>query len=172
MTTTTCGKCGSVVRLDHSACPACGEVRSGTSVRAAAAAAPRREDVEIEVRARLMWGESPEGVRADFLRKGVRSVELDVVLRKAVEERKKYYRNLGLKNLIGGAVLFALGLAFLLISNAFFKGEGEIRRLPIWMLIAGITAPVSGILLMVKGGRRMGRPGEGERETEAHTEGD
>jgi hypothetical protein len=173
MTTTTCGKCGSIVRLDHPACPACGEVRSGTAVRAAATVsaaapvAPRREDVETEVGARLMWGDPPEVIRADFVRKGVRPGEIDVIVRKAVEARKAAYRMAGIKDVLIGAGLLALGLFLLLFSGSFLRGETEERKLPIWVLIVGITAPISGILMMVKGGRRIARPGVGERETEA-----
>jgi hypothetical protein len=72
--------------MDYSSCPACGaaQLASTSPFVPVKPPVPRREDVEIEIRSRLMWGESPEAVRADFIQKGVRSGELDSLLNRAV----------------------------------------------------------------------------------------
>jgi len=163
MATTRCAKCGGIVRTDYSSCPACGAAQSASSSPFVPGkpSVPRREDLEIEIRSRLMWGESPEAVRSDFIQKGVRSGELDTLLNRAVQDRKAYYRKQGVKNMLLGAGLLALGIVILLATDDAAK-EGR-ARISGRIVILGIAAPAGGLLLLFKGIRRISRPGAGER---------
>jgi hypothetical protein len=164
LSTTTCAKCGGIVRLDRSTCPACGAARvASTTVQTALAtvALPRREDMAIHIRSRLMWGDKPTEIREELVKQGARPTELDGMIQTAIQERMNFYRALGRKNIIVGAALLVVGAIFLLGAGSFFDGAGP-RQLPIWALLAGIVLPIAGILLAAKGVRRMRRPGEGE----------
>jgi hypothetical protein len=172
LSTTTCAKCGGVVRLDRPSCPACGAARVAmTTVTTSLATAypPRREDMAIRIRSRLMWGDDPAEIRGEFVKLGARPAEVDALMRTAVQERENYYRALGLKNVIAGAALAVLGSAMLLCVHLFFSGAA--KQLPIWFMFAGIALPAGGIVLAVKGVRRMLRPGEGESTAHGDVEG-
>lgn len=177
MTTTKCAKCGGIVRLDRAACPACGAVQTpgapGAAAPAPAAAPPaparRREDVETEIRSRVMWGEAPQEIRSELVRQGVRPGDVDGMVRRAVEERKKHYKSLGVRNVAAGAGLLGLGIIIFIIVAAFM--EGHVRRMPVYFLAAAIGLPIAGILLLVKGIGRISRQGEGEREASEVEEG-
>jgi hypothetical protein len=169
MSTTTCSKCGGIVRLDRGACPSCGAARIATmtvDLAPSSSVPPRREDMTIQIRSRLMWGDDPSEIRNEFVKLGARAAEVDGLLRTAIQQRKDFYRKLGLKNVIGGGALLVLGALFMVCCHVFFSGAGG--RLPIWFLLASITFPVGGSLLLFKGARRMMKPGEGE--TTAHGE--
>jgi hypothetical protein len=165
MSTTLCTKCGGIVRLDYSSCPSCGAANTPSapsgSRESTVRPSPRREDLDIEIRSRLMWGESPDLVRADILGRGVRAGELDSLLNRAVLARKSYYRKQGIKNLALGIVLLAAGLILLLATDDVVKGSP--RNVSGRIILFGIAVPVGGILLIFKGARRLHRPGDGER---------
>jgi hypothetical protein len=173
MSTTTCAKCGNIVRLDRSSCPACGAARvASTTVQTALATAalPRREDMAIRIRSRLMWGDNPAEIRDELVKQGARISEVDELIRTETQERKKLYQALGVRNVIVGSALLFVGLILLFSADAFFSGVGP-HQLPVWALVAGIALPISGILLITKGVRRMRRPGEGESTAHGNTEG-
>jgi len=165
VSTTTCAKCGGIVRLDRSTCPACGAARvASTTVQTALAtvALPRREDMEIRIRSRVMWGDDAAEIRDELVKQGARPGDVDRMIRTAIEDRKQLYRALGRKNILVGTGIFVLGVIVMLCVQGFLSGADGIRKLPIWFLVAGIALPIAGILLVAKGARRLLRPGEGE----------
>jgi hypothetical protein len=172
LSTTTCAKCGNIVRLDRSTCPACGAARVAmTTVQTAlsTAALPRREDMAIQIRSHLMWGDDPAEIRKELVKQGARPGDVDGIIRTSIEERKKFYRSLGLKNVIVGSGVLVLGLIVMLCIQGFISGT--VNRLPIWFFFASIAWPIAGILLLVKGIRRMRRPGEGESTAQGDVDG-
>jgi hypothetical protein len=163
--TTRCASCGGVVRLDHAACPACGAARSRIAgAPAPKPALPRPVDLEIEVYARLMWGEAPQQVRAQFLRLGAKPSEFDPLLRMLEQRRRDHYRKLGVRDLALGIGLLALGIGVIAVTWFWVQGELEGQRFDMWLVIGAAVVPVGGILLILRGVKRVSRPGEGERE--------
>lgn len=162
MSTTPCSKCGAIVRRDHPTCPAC-EAANNPSAQGSVPAkpVPRREDMEIEIRSRLLWGESPEVVRADFVARGVRAGELDPLVTRAVLARKSYYRKKGIQNAALGLGLLVLGLILLLATDDVVK-EGP-RRISGRIILLGVALPAGGLVLLFKGIKRLRHPGDGER---------
>jgi hypothetical protein len=134
---------------------------------------PSEADVKTEVKARVMWGEDPQAIRADFVRQGVRPGEVDTVLRRSVQERKDYYRSQGRRNILHGSLLTAAGIVIGVIMAGVFSGAASgARRIPVWFIIAPVAFPVYGILLVFKGLRRLKRPGEGESTAHGELEED
>jgi uncharacterized membrane protein YhdT len=173
MSTTTCAKCGDIVRLDRGVCPACCASRRAATPDPSSSAAsarkfiPGEEDARIQINSRVMWGEDLRAIRADFVRQGVRPGEGDTVLRRAVQGRRDHYRSLGRRNILTGTLLTAGGIVMVIIMAAVRSGAAPgVPRVPIWFIIAPVMLPVSGILLVFKGLRRLRRPGHGE--TTAH----
>jgi len=109
-----------------------------------------------------MWGDAPQLIRSELVQQGLRPGDVDGMVRRAVEERKKHYKSLGVRNVATGAGLLGLGAVVILIVVGFM--EGQVRRMPVYFLFAAIGLPIAGILMIVKGMGRIKKQGEGERE--------
>src|SRR5438045_2432026 len=65
-------------------------------------------DRQVDIRARILWGEDREEIRDDWLRRGAPAADVDADLRVALQERQRHFRTRGRQDLLIALLLFAL----------------------------------------------------------------
>lgn len=116
----------------------------------------------MDVRARVLWGDSLQEIRDAWLKKGAPAEALDEALSGAARERRAHFRRLGLRDLLIALGLFvAGGIAYWLTNNGRFELQG---RGAVYVSMAVFAAPLAGFFLGWRGLRRTtagGGDGEG-----------
>jgi hypothetical protein len=97
------------------------------------------DELLMEARARITWGESPSEVRAFLTSNGVAAPVADARLKEFVRERNRELRSIGLRSLLIGLALVGLAGAVLAI---------EIPRAGPWSRTA---SRVMGLIFLVGG---------------------
>lgn len=145
----TCPTCGRVIPVGFSTCNPCRE----------------RTRMEVDIRARILWGEARDEVRADWLRKGSADVDVDSLLRVALQERRQHFRTRGFQDLVIALLLLLLGAGAFGIYRAGARHEITLRgKTGSLVMAAMVFLPVVGLILSTRGVRRVMIGGE---QTEA-----
>jgi hypothetical protein len=110
------------------------------------------DDLIVEARARIIWGDEPSSVRYFLTSNGVSAADADAKLRELVLERNAEIRRLGVRDvLIGVALLGGAGIFFYSLFRSSHmpgvnvragKGYGILVLLAfygLWRLINGIS---------------------------------
>src|SRR5690348_8731694 len=97
----------------------------------------RNEQVIVEARARIFWGDSPQLVRDYLLSNGISSAEADRKIEAFNNERQKVLRRIGLRYLLSGAVFTApAGIALYIGFRVSSLSSGYVRALAFVLLVA------------------------------------
>jgi hypothetical protein len=102
------------------------------------------DKAEKEVRAKIMWGESPEQVIAYLTVQGLSRPEATELTQKIFRERTAIVRSNGIKKIIVGLVLISLPL----LAYVLFKSAG---RFPIKLSLICYGIGIYGAYLFVSG---------------------
>lgn len=147
----TCSKCGRDVPVGESWC-ACG----GPSEFSAR----DRERMRVDVRARVLWADSVEAIREEWLKKGATGEEVRVALHDAIQERHRHFRTRGLVDLLSGTgCIFGVAILYFFAhhhdpeSGKLFMG-GRTLILAAALLAAGLWFAWRGVSRLATGGTR------------------
>ena len=119
------------------------------------------DQIIIEARARIFWGEAPSSVRDFLISNGVSAIDADARIKEFNVERNTEIRKLGIKNTIIGAAILGGGTITLYPCFKYFDSLTQIKR-PIFIalfLIAGLY----GMWKLVRGVSYLVRPRSEER---------
>jgi hypothetical protein len=111
------------------------------------------EQIIVEARARIFWGDSPQSVRDYLLSNGISSSEADRKIEAFNNEREKELRRIGLRYLVSGAVFTAPTGITLYIGFRFSSlSSGYVRALVFVLLVGlyGFWKLVKGIVYLVR----------------------
>jgi hypothetical protein len=136
------------------ACTACGrETPSGYALCPPCRDRGRRNG---DIRARILWGEDREEIRADWIRKGTPEADVDADLRAALQERRIHFRSRGAQDLLFALLLFALGAGAFWIYWAERQHQIVLRPKTSALVFSAMVAlPTMGALLSIRGLRRL-----------------
>ncbi|MBI3855287.1 MAG: hypothetical protein HY293_06315 [Planctomycetes bacterium] len=152
----TCSKCGREVPAGQSWCEAC-RAPSEFSTR-------DQERMKVDVRARVLWADPVEEIRADWLKKGAPAEAVREALRDAVRERHRHFRVRGLQDVLSGLGCLVLGA---LAGWIFYAaGHGQIHfhsRVMELVFVAMAALPCVGLFLVSRGVRRIASGGAHEK---------
>ena len=85
------------------------------------------EDLIIQARARIIWGEASSSVRAFLTSNGIPASEADSVIDEMMAERNRELRKQGVVKICAGSMLVIGALAFFLVSY----GRVDLHRMSI-----------------------------------------
>src|SRR5204863_7652018 len=125
----------------------------------------QRERMDVDVRARVLWGDPPDAIQEDWLKKGAPAAEVAGALKAAMSERVRHFRVRGVQDLALaiGAFLAAAGAAGL--YWAFRQGWIALYGRVIGYLVVSMAVfPCVGLVFGFRGFRRLTGGGE---QTEA-----
>jgi len=71
------------------------------------------DEVNVEARARITWGEEPSSVRAFLTSNGLSAVDADQKIQELVSERDKEVKKMGIREIYIGAAILLLILIFI-----------------------------------------------------------
>lgn len=109
------------------------------------------ENLIVEARARIIWGEAPSSVHYFLISNGMSAVEADIEIKKFSAERSSEIRRVGFrKALIGTAIVCVAGISFYFTfrnTNTFFPSKGGRAMFGdalaglygMWMLVNGLV---------------------------------
>ena len=110
------------------------------------------DDLIVEARARITWGDEPNSVRFFLTSNGMSAAEADVKIRELTLERNADIRKLGIRDVLIGAVLIGAAGAFFFslfasshipsVSVRSAKGYGVLviaALYGLWRLVNGIV---------------------------------
>ena len=136
----TCSACGREIPVGFARCGPCAD----------------RDRQGVDIRARILWGEDPEEVRDDWIRKGAPRAEVHADLRAALQERRTHFRVRGVQDLLIALLLIALGAGALWIHWAERHHQILLRPKTSALVLCGMVAlPTCGVLLAMRGIRRV-----------------
>jgi hypothetical protein len=167
--TQTCHKCGGIVRIDRTACPACGALivrkhsdePSAPALKPPSDKPPTGDALRTEIRARAMWGEKAYQIRKDYERQGANPVEVNRAIQEAIALRVGHFRKRGLRDLAFGIVSGTLGgLGIFVLYDA--QETGTPVRFSVRGLLFIVIASIAGMVLTVRGITRLRRGGSDE----------
>ncbi len=144
-----CAGCRQAVPLGLRECPAC---------RAPAEFSTQdRKRMDVEIRARVLWGDLPEEIREDWIRKGAPEPDIDEALRTAGLERRQHFRLRGMQDLGIALLLFLAAGAAAWTFHAELHGIRFLRRgRGMALVIVAMTLlPLAGLALAFRGLRRL-----------------
>lgn len=117
----------------------------------------------VDVNARMMWGDSRGEIREAWLKKGAPAEALDQALSAASRERREHFRTRGKLDLLMALGLWVVGGIGFWIIQAVESGQFSIRgRSYVIVSIGMLAAPLAGILLGIRGLRRLSVGGDAE----------
>jgi hypothetical protein len=123
------------------------------------------ERMKVDVRARVLWADPVESIREDWLKKGAPPTAVDIALRESIHERHRHFRLRGFQDLGMGILCLLLGGAAYLLQLASVHGEIRLGgRGTACMMIASVVAPLAGLLLTLRGIRRIATGGREEKQ--------
>ena len=136
----TCRACGREIPAGSARCNPCAD----------------RDRQRVDIRARILWGEDPEEIRDDCLRKGALTAELNADLRAALQERRTHFRGRGVQDLLIALLLIVLGAGAFWIHWAERHHQILLRPKTSALVLCGMIAlPTCGVLLAMRGIRRV-----------------
>jgi hypothetical protein len=142
-----CPKCAEPIPAGETACPPCQRARMG-----------------VDINARVMWGDPLDEIRNDWLTKGVRAEAVEEALNAAIRERRAHFRQRGTWDVLSALGLFIVGGIGFWITRV--EASGEVfrlgGRLSVIVAMAAFGAPLAGILLGIRGVRRLCVGGEAD----------
>jgi hypothetical protein len=117
--------------------------------------------MEVDVRARVLWGDDSEEICADWLKKGAPESDIRDVLAAALRERRHHFRVRGAQDLLMALGAFAVGALAASAYYAQMHAEFRITNRGMAMLmVAMVVGPLAGIALTYRGIRRLTIGGE------------
>jgi hypothetical protein len=119
--------------------------------------------MKVDVRARVLWAEEVEAIRADWIGKGAPAQPLREALDAAVLERNRHFRAKGIRDVIVAAVCFAVGLvsAYEWIAVISHQTHVSLRNKSAIMATT-LIGTIVGLILAARGVRRILRGGSEE----------
>ena len=120
--------------------------------------------IETDIRANIIWGEDPEEIRRSYLDMDFAPEIVDSIIRDALAERKVWFHQKGVRDLLYGSC-FVVGFLLLLftkpdpnsISSIGSPGSG-------WM--AGLIGmPCGAVFFFIRGLSRIWSGGRGEKSS-------
>ncbi len=152
----TCSKCAREVAPDEPWCPDC-KAPTEFSER-------ERKRMNVDVRARILWGDPTETIREDWRKKGATPTLIDIALREAVQERNRHFRIRGLQDLGMAVLCFLVGALAYWLQQGAVHGEIAIGgKGTAYVMIASVVAPLAGLWLGFRGVRRLASGGAAEK---------
>jgi len=122
-----------------------------------------RTRLQDDVRARVIWGDSVEDIRTDWLNKKAPAPDIKAALQSALRERNAHFRARGIRDFVLGLACFVVGaVAVILFQSA---AGGKIQLAPkegALVLIGMAAAPAAGIAFAIRGVRRILTGGKSE----------
>lgn len=115
------------------------------------------DDLMVEARARIVWGDEPSSVRNFLISNGMSAMDADAKLRDLIRERNEEIRRLGVRDvLIGIALLGSAGIFFSLFKfsqtpHMMFRtrGYGAVG-LPVLMALYGLWRLITGLIRLIR----------------------
>ena len=148
-----CIACDEAIPRGLTACPACRTpVEFSTE---------DRRHMDVDIRARVLWGDDPEEIRRDWIRKGAPEVDIQNALDLSHRERRTHFKIRGLQDLGLALVLFLATAASVWTVQEHDHGVPRFRgRTRNGAFVTGILCPVAGVVLTIRGIRRIRVGGE------------
>jgi len=119
------------------------------------------EQVIIEARAEIIWGESSSSVRGFLISNGISAIEADAKIKDFNVERNAEIRRLGIKNVVIGAAILGGGTITLYPCFKYFDSLTHIDR-PIFIGVF-VVGGLYGMWKLVRGISYLVRPQAEER---------
>jgi len=151
----TCMKCGSRVFPGSSVCETC-----NAPVEFPAA---EQDRMAVDIRARVLWGDQIEEIRADWLAKGAPPEAVRVALEASFEERQCHFRKRGLQDLLLGIGALAVGGAGAVWSTAGLSGRVHMTRGEFRLSLGMTLLLFLGLFLTIRGVHRLLTGGAAEK---------
>jgi hypothetical protein len=121
----------------------------------------KAEQVIIEARAKIIWGEPSSSVRDFLISNGISAVEADAKIKDFNVERNAEIRRLGIKNTVIGAAILGGGTITLYPCFKYFDSLTHINR-PIFIGVF-VVGGLYGMWKLVRGISYLLRPQSEER---------
>jgi len=115
-----------------------------------------RDELIVEARAKIIWGEEPLSVRAYLTSNGMSAADADAKIAELTHERNAEIRGLGIRNILIGAVILVVGGLLLYWTHATANtpmgrvrtGKGTVgvvivMLFGLWKLVYGVISAVS-----------------------------
>jgi hypothetical protein len=119
--------------------------------------------MKVDIRARVLWGDPLEEIRAEWLKKGAPAQDVGDEIRVAVQERLSHFRKKGSQDLLIGIACFLLAALSGWLHQAVYQGGIHIHHKAMALvLIALFVLPVSGLFFTIRGIRRIATGGSSE----------
>jgi hypothetical protein len=113
------------------------------------------EQLTVEARARVTWGESVDAVREWLASQKLPHLQVDEILRDVLEERRESMRRRGVHGLFFGAVVLACAVAVVFLPPELEKfGIPAMGRMIGLFFAAAIFLGLIGVKLLVDGMER------------------
>ncbi len=114
------------------------------------------DTTESAARARILWGEQPERVRADLLAAGWTLEEVNAVIDEAARNRRMEIRQRAWKRVASGTVILAVGVSLLILVVTSESGiSARAGGGPMFLVFWGAWRSLNGIMkLLLPGGDR------------------
>ena len=121
----------------------------------------------MDITARVTWGDPIDEIRSEWLRKGAPAEGVEEALAEAMLERRRHFRQCGFRDLLIAVGLFIAGGIAFWITRQVDRGEIRLEaKSRAIVTVAVFGAPTVGILLALRGVRRVFKGGEsGEAAT-------
>ena len=112
--------------------------------------------MEVDVRARILWGDPVEEIRASWLKKEAPAEAVRRALETAIRERHRHFGIRGFQDLLIAAACFLGGGAACWLQHAVHPGQIQWRgRATAYAMIASVVLPLIGLALGMRGVRRV-----------------
>ena len=119
------------------------------------------DNIITEARARIIWGEEPDSVRAFLISNGMPATDADAALKNFAHERNAEIRKIGIRDaVIGGALLAGAGIAYYYLSKSSFmhNPSGGRRHGYGYLYIYVIMVALYGLWRLIKSIPHLARP--------------
>jgi len=115
-----------------------------------------RDELIVEARAKIIWGEEPLSVRAYLTSNGMSAADADAKIAELTHERNAEIRGLGIRNILIGAVILVVGGLLLYWTHATANtpmgrvrtGKGTVGL--VIVMLFGLWKLVNGIISLVR----------------------
>jgi hypothetical protein len=120
--------------------------------------------MRVDVRARVLWADPVETIRADWLKKGAPAEEVRAALQEAVRERHRHFRMRGLQDVLIAVGCFGLTAGCIYIRHLVYEEGMSIDGKAFGYIIIGMAVlPSVGLWFGLRGLRRLRSGGKGEK---------
>lgn len=119
------------------------------------------EKMRHDIRARMLWGDKLDDIRADWTAKVAPDVELTKALKAAEEERRAHFRSRGMLDLLIGLTFMGLAGMDVWLYRAILNGEIAVRSRGAGAAFVGLVLlPCVALYFLMRGATRLARGGE------------